>query len=298
MRFKRFRFFSILIIVLVSTYPALPQTQRSERFEGIVPSVLTLPAGTLVRVRTTQLLSSDQNRPGDEFTVTLDEPMIVQGWVVARTGQTVIGKVVEAQKAGRGQSNSLLTIELREMVLVDGQQAPIRTELVQVLGRGSLQNQQLATVGATTGIGAAIGGMAGGGEGAAIGAAIGAVAGMAGAMSTRGRPTEIYPETGLAFRLQEPVSISTENSRQAFLPVEQRDYRASASRNPERYLEERVPAPRRIYVYNDPYYFNPYYHYPYDYRYGPSYGLSVYWGSPYYYAGPRYYVQPGHGRHR
>jgi hypothetical protein len=293
MRFKRFSFFSILTTVLVSIYPALAQTQLSERVEGSVPPVLTLPAGTLVQVRTTQLLSSDQNRPGDEFTVTLDEPMIVRGWVVARAGQTVIGKVVEAQKAGRGQSNSLLTIELCEIVLVDGQQAPIRTELVQVLGRGSLQNQQLATVGATTGFGVAIGGMAGGGEGAAIGAAIGAVAGMAGALSTRGRPTEIYPETALSFRLQDPVSISTENSRQAFFPVEQRDYRARASRNPDRYPEERVYAPRPVYVYND-----PYYHYPYDYWHGPSYGFSGYWGRPYYYAGPRFYVQSGHGRHR
>jgi hypothetical protein len=293
MRFKRFSIFSILTIVLVPSYLAFAQSQRSEGIEGSVPSVLTLPAGALVMVRTTQLLSSDRNRPGDEFTVTLDEPMIVQGWVVARTGQAVIGRIVEAQKAGRGQSNSLLTIELSEMVLVDGQQAPIRTALVQVLGGGSLQNQQVATVGATTGIAATIGGMAGGGEGAAIGAAIGAVAGMAGALSTRGRPTEIYPETSLSFRLQDPVSISTENSRQAFLPVEQQDYRAKASRNPDRYSEERAYAPRPVYVYND-----LYYHHPNDYRYRPSYGLSVYWGSPYYYVGPRFYVQPGRGRHR
>jgi hypothetical protein len=293
MRFKRFNVFSILMVVLVSAYPASAQTQRSERIEGSVPSVLTLPAGTLVMVRTTQLLSSDRNRSGDEFTVTLNEPMISQGWVVARTGQAVIGKVVEAQKAGRGQSNSVLVIELSEMMLVDGQQAPIRTELAQVLGRDTLRREQVATVGATTGIGAVIGAAAGGGKGAAVGAAIGAVAGMAGALSTRGRPTEIYPETALAFRLQAPVTISTENSRQAFLPVEQRDYRAGASRNPDRYPQERVYVPQRVYVYEDPYYYDPY-----DYWYRPSYGLSVYLGRPYYRVGPRFFDQPRRGRRR
>jgi len=98
------------MIALVCACPALAQTQRSEHVEADVPSVLTLPAGTLMMVRTTQMLSSDRNRSGDEFTVILDEPMIAQGWVVARLGQPVIGRVVEAQKAGRGQSNSVLTI--------------------------------------------------------------------------------------------------------------------------------------------------------------------------------------------
>jgi len=186
------------------------------------------------------------------------------------------------------------------VVLADGQQAPIRTELVQVLGRGndSLRREQVATVGATTGIGTVIGAAAGGGEGAAIGAAIGAVAGMAGALSTRGRPTEIHPETALAFRLQAPLSISTENSRHAFLPVDQRDYRARASRNPDRYPEDRANAPRRVYLYDNPYYFDPYYNEPYGYWYGPSYGLSVIVGRPYYRVGPRFYGLPGRARHR
>ena len=48
-----------------------------------VPPVLTLPAGTLVTVRTTQTLSSDHNRPGDGFTTVLDQPLIAQGWIVA-----------------------------------------------------------------------------------------------------------------------------------------------------------------------------------------------------------------------
>jgi hypothetical protein len=291
MRFARFSFLATLLMALMPVFPVSAQNQRSERIGDTAPSVLALPAGTLVMVRTTQMLSSDRNRPGEEFTVVLDEPIVVQGWVVARRGQTVIGRVVDAEKAGRGQGVSRLSVELSEIVLVDGQQAPVRTELVQVLGQSRRRNDQVAAVGATTGVGAVIGAVAGGREGAAIGAAIGAAAGVAGVLTARGRPTEIYPETALVFRLERPVTISTENSRQAFVPVEQRDYSAGAARNPDHYPTERVyPPPPRVY-------YSPY---DYDYDYRP-YGFSVYIGGyrPYpHYEAPRVYIRPGYRRFR
>ena len=60
-----------------------------------------------------------------------------------------------------------------------------------------------------------IGAAAGRGEGAAIGAAAGAVASIAGILTTRGRATKIYPETLLTFRLQDPVTINTQQVQQA-----------------------------------------------------------------------------------
>jgi hypothetical protein len=291
MRFTRFIFLATFLAAFMPIFPASAQNQRSERLGDAAPSVLTLPAGTLVMVRTTQMLSSDRNRPGDEFMVVLDEPLVAQGWVVARRGQTVVGRVVDAEKAGRGQGVSRLSVELSEIVLVDGQQTSVRTELVQALGRSPRPDEKVAVVGATTGIGAIIGAAAGGGDGAAIGAAIGAAAGVAGVLTARGRPTEIYPETGLAFRLERQVTISTENSRQVFAPVEQRDYSAEATWNPDRYPAERVFPPPQPRVYYSPY--------DYDYDYRP-YGFSVYIGRyrPYYYVEPRVYIRPRHSRYR
>ena len=246
-----------------------------------VPSAITLPKGTLITVRTTQTLSSDHNRPGDSFTTVLDETLIAQGWVVARRGQTVMGTVVGAQKAGRSNASSQLAIELSELSLVDGQPLPIRTELVQVAGSDpSRVHNEVATVGATTGAGAVIGAIAGGGTGAAIGAAIGAAAGTAGVLSTRGKPTEIYPEAQLTFRLEYPVAISTEQSRQAFLPVTPSDYNRGPARNPDRYPSTSSyppPAPP-YYYYDEPYYYGGYAPYSYFGYYG--------------YYGPRYYLGP------
>ncbi len=262
-----------------------------------VPSVLTLPAGSLITVRTTQPLSSDRNQPGDSFTTVLDQTVVAQGWVVARRGQNVTGRVVSVQKTGRGNAASQLGIELDQLMLVDGQPLPIRTELIEVAsGSRSRSRNEGAVVGATTGTGAVIGAIAGGGPGAAIGAAIGAAAGVAGVLSTRGRATEIYPEALLTFRLQNPVSISTEQSRQAFLPVTQGDYNRGPARNPDRYPAARSypPPPPQYYA---PY---PYFDYGYDYGwYAPPYSYFSFYYGPRYYPRTRVYIGPGYyRRHR
>ncbi len=248
-------------------YPqAVPSTNQA------VPPELTLPAGTLLRVRLTATLSSDHNQVGDGFVAVLDQPLVAQGWVVARRGQDVVGRVAVAQKAGRVQGVSQLGVEMSELTLVDGSQVPIRTEMSQT-SAGTSKARDAAGVGTTTGIGAAIGAAAGGGEGAAIGAAAGAVAGIAGVLSTRGRATELYPETILTFRLQDPVTINTAQAQQAFLPVTQQDYSGvQARRNGPRTFG---PAD----AYPSPYYYYPPYYYPYYGYYGfYGYGPAFVWG--------------------
>ncbi len=258
-----------------------------------VPPELTLPAGTLITVRNTQPLSSDRNAQGDSFTSVLEQPLVAQGWVAARRGQVAVGRVAVAQKAGRVQGVSQLAVELTEMTLVDGQQVPIRTELMQV-SAGTSRERDIAAVGTTTGIGSIIGAAAGGGTGAAIGAAVGAAAGVAGVLSTRGRATEIYPESILTFRLEEPVSISTEQAQQAFLPVTEQDYGRPAA--PRRYRAGTAPYPAgEAYPpppYPPPYYYPGYYPPPYGYYgyygyYGPGLGIIV---GPRVVYGPRFFV--------
>jgi hypothetical protein len=252
-----------------------PYPQAAPVANQLVPPELVLPAGTLIMVRLTDPLSSDRNKTGDGFTAVLDQPLVAQGWVVARRGQTVVGQVAAAQKAGRVQGVSQLAVELTEIVAVDGGQMPVRTALVQS-SAGTSRERDAAGIGATTGIGAAIGAAAGRGEGAAIGAAVGAVAGIAGVLSTRGRATELYPETLLAFRLQDPVTITTQQAQQAFKPVDQADY---GSTNGQR---NRPRTFRAVESYPPPYYYPPYY-YPYYSDYG-------YYG--YYGYGPRIVVGP------
>ncbi len=136
--------------------------------EQPVPSSLTLPAGTVIRVRVSGWLSSDRNVIGDGFSAVLDQPIVVDGWVVARRGQSESGRVSQAQKAGRVSGTSKLGLELTDLTAVDGQQLPVQTQMLQSSG-GTSHGQDAATIGTTTGLGAAIGAVADGGSGAAIG---------------------------------------------------------------------------------------------------------------------------------
>jgi hypothetical protein len=207
-----------------------------------VPPSLVIPKGTVLSIRTTGFLSSDRNQVGDQFTATLDQPIVVNGWVVARRGQTLIGKVKAAQKAGRVKGVSHLGLELTEVTLVDGQQAPILTELWNA-SAGTSHGQDAATVAGTTGLGAIIGSAADWGRGAAIGAGVGAVAGIGAVLLTRGHPTELLPETPLNFQLVDPVTVDTTKSLQAFRPVTPQDYNQGDHRRPRLVRAHPYPGP-------------------------------------------------------
>ncbi len=200
-----------------------PRAPRSSAPVQPPPATLTIPAGTVLQVRINDYLSSDRNQVGDRVTATLQSPIVVNGYVVARRGQTVTGQVEAAQKAGRVKGTSHLGIELTDLTLVDGQQRPILTQLWKGSG-GTSHGADAATIGGTTALGAAIGAAADWGTGAAIGAGAGAAAGIGAVLLTRGRPTIVGPETPLSFRLVDPVTVDTTQSQHAFLPVDQRDY--------------------------------------------------------------------------
>lgn len=225
------------------------------RSDAEAPAELVLAAGTWITIRVNETLSSDHNRAGEAFTATLAQPLIVDGWVVSRRGQTVGGRVAEARKAGRVKGTSRLGIELTEIGLADGQQVPVRTQLIEYAG-GTSQGRDAAAVGTAVGVGAAVGAAADGGFGAGIGAIAGAAASTIGVLATRGRATEVFPETALTFRILDPVTISTGRSAQAFQPARQEDYE-------QKQLEHRAsqrPAPGPPWSYYGGYFgYFPYY---------------------------------------
>ncbi len=171
------------------------------------PRQVTLVVGTLIPVRTVEALSSDRNHQGDTFTASLDEPLEVDGMVIAERGAKLEGRVVDSQQAGRVKGLSNLTIELTKLSTSDGQKVEIHTETFQKQGETSKGNDA-AKVGAGAGIGAAIGAIAGGGKGAGLGAIIGGAAGGGGVLATRGKPVVVHSETKINFRLSQPVTLT------------------------------------------------------------------------------------------
>ncbi len=234
--------------------PPAPQSTPEEQMR-VVPPTLRVPAGTLVTVRVTDFLSSDHSKVGDPFSAVLEQPIVVDGWVLARRGQTVVGQVAVAKKAGRIKGVSQLGVTLTSLVLVDGQQLAVRTQLIHDTA-GTSKGRDASAIGTTTGVGTLIGAAAHGGEGAAIGAGAGAAAGIIGVLLTRGRPTILPPETSLTFQLQSSLEVSTARSRIAFRPVNPQDYGPSKlARRPHPAGPPYPPPPP--YYYGGPYYPRP-----------------------------------------
>ena len=202
-----------------ANYPSQPPAP-------VYPSSVTIPAGTWLTVRVDQALSSDKNHDGDYFRGTLVQPVVINGLVVAPRGQSVTGVVTEAKKAGRVEGTSRLGLELTEIGLADGRQLPVKSTLTERRGNTS-QGRDAAAIGVTTATGAAIGAAVNGGVGAGVGAAAGLVVSTVGVLLTRGRPTIVYPESVLSFRLANPITV---DGTQAFRPVSQQDYGMTAQR--------------------------------------------------------------------
>jgi len=183
-----------------------PEDKRPEPPKR-TPKTVTIPAGTLLAVRIDQALSTDRNKAGDSFAASLDQPLVVDGMVIAERGARVEGRVTEADPGGRVSGLSQMALQLIRLNTSDGQKVNVSTESF-TKQAASERKKDAVKVGAAAGIGAAIGAIAGGGKGAAVGAAVGGAAGTGGVMATRGGPAQVPAETRLSFRLREALTLT------------------------------------------------------------------------------------------
>ena len=186
--------------------PQPPQTPEPVP-ETRVPNTVTIHPGTVLVVRIAETISAARHEVGDTFLATLEQPLVIDGFIIAERGSRAEGRIVEALHPGRGPGSSRLGIELVRLSTSDGQRVHIQTGAFQKEA-GSSAGSDLAKVGVGAAIGAAIGAAAGGGKGAAIGAGVGGAAGTADVLLTRGKAAEIPVETRVSFRIQEPITLT------------------------------------------------------------------------------------------
>jgi hypothetical protein len=171
------------------------------------PRSVTIASGTLVNVRLGETISTEWSRQDDSFMATLDEPLVIDGLVIAEKGARANGRIVDLVEAGRVKGTSHLSLELTSLMLSDGQKVELRTARFEKEGPSS-KAEDTQKVGIGAAIGAAIGVIAGGGKGAAIGAASGGAAGGGVVAATRGKPALLPAETKISFRVEQPVTIT------------------------------------------------------------------------------------------
>ncbi len=187
--------------------PVMQQEAQASAAPVRQPNVVTLPAGTNLAVRLGETLSTEHNYTGDTFRGTLESPIIMDGFIIADRGSKVLGKIINAEKAGRMEGVSGLTLALTEINTTDGQRVKIETN--SFIRRGSSNTgEDAAKIAGGAALGAIIGAMAGGGKGAAIGAGAGGAAGTGAVLLTHGKPAVLPTETRMSFRLANPVTIT------------------------------------------------------------------------------------------
>jgi hypothetical protein len=169
------------------------------------PQPIVIPTGTVVTVRTSQALSSKENKPGDTFLATLAQPLSVDGRPAIPSGATVSGTVVNAKAKGKIKGEGELSLALKS-ISFHGQNYPIQTGTLDSTVKGKGKRTAATTGGGAAG-GALIGGLAGGGKGAAIGAGVGAAAGFLGGTLTGNKQIEIPAESALSFTLAAPLTL-------------------------------------------------------------------------------------------
>jgi hypothetical protein len=258
-----------------------------------VPSgPVTIPAGTLLQVRTNEPLDTKKSKVGDYFQATLVQS-VYQGRVVAiPRGAQITGRVADLNQPGALKGSAGITLDLTTLNL-GGQPVALVTDTWSMNGPGKGGYTASSAVGGAA-VGAVIGAIAGRGVGAAIGAGAGTAAGLGAAAATPGPRDVIAPEALLAFHLTQPVTVqpvSLQEVRQLAQNVApppgqyapRQAYGYPAPVYPGAAYTGAVPVPPPGY-YPPPYgYAYPYaYAYPYPYGYAYPYGYRGYYRYGYY----------------
>lgn len=219
LRLVKSQFSDSFIIDLLSRRPSqfstdagriieLKQAGVSERLLSLMVTQSAsreLPRGTEISVRMVDRIDSELHRPGDQFSATLEDPIVLGSDVIAAKGAKAVVRLADATDSGKLTGRTSLTLQLVS-VAIDGKVVPINSS--DVAQQSGSRTERTAKSAAAVGVlGAIIGGIAGGGKGAAIGAAAGAGAGAGAQVLLDPQKVKVPSETVLTFVTAGPTRI-------------------------------------------------------------------------------------------
>ena len=177
----------------ISPPPAVPDVL-------IVRSVL-IQTGTRLDVVLDRQLSTETNKAGDTFPVTLARSVVVDGQTVLEQGLRLTGEITALERPGQVSGVAKMMLILQSVNGASVETAPLSFE-----GKAT-KGKDVAKVGIGAGIGAAVGALFGGKKGAAKGTAVGAGGGAGVVLATRGEELVLAPEQELTFILSRDMTV-------------------------------------------------------------------------------------------
>ena len=228
---------------------------------------VTLAAGTLLQLRTSEPVDSKRAKDGEPVQFMVIQDVTMGGVLAIPRGAVVHGVIVEHKNVGSGDmaGSSSLALTLTSLDL-GGRNYPLQSDQFKVKGPNKAgQTVSSGLTGAV--IGTIIGCAVGRGEGCAIGAGAGAAAGTAAGTAAPGPRAWIPAEALVTFHLAAPLTVDPVSPQEAA-----RLAQGLYPGGPQLYR-------RAYYPYGSPYY-----------RYGPAYyGFPPPYYVPYYVVGGAYY---------
>ncbi len=183
----------VLMFALAATASAAAQSSR-----------ISLPAGSVIVVRTNTALESASARSGQTFETTVDQNLGVNEYTVIPSGTKVRGVIAVARAATRQQSG-VLDVTFDQLIFPDGSTIAIAGRLTSTDSAERRQiksnpNAHVVLVGARGGIGAAIAGAGSSGNANNLLSVLGG-------LLSEGRDVSVPAETPLAVELDRAVSL-------------------------------------------------------------------------------------------
>ena len=197
-----------IIIALGLTAPATTASEAagaSKTAPEVRTREITLPAGTLVRLRLGTTVSSQTSNVEDAVQATVRSAVVRNGVTVLPAGTPVSGYVTEARRSGRVKGRARVGVRFNA-VRVNGTRYTMRTSAVARQAEGT-KNEDAAKIGIGAGAGAITGAIIDGKKGAAIGSAIGAAGGTGVVLATRGDEVSLGRGAAITVRLTAPLTV-------------------------------------------------------------------------------------------
>ncbi len=192
---------------------------------GLASAQTSLPAGTALKMKLENTLTTFSSKAGDPFQARVTEAVVVNGKAVIPIGATVQGRVTKTSEPRRIAGKPTIAIYPENLVLPNGERFVLNATLVDTsLRSGTDVNQEgqfkgaghdgkdLTEIGMGAGAGGLIGALAGGGKGFLIGGAIGATATVSHWLSKH-RSAMLPAGTELVMELSRPMMMNPQSGQ-------------------------------------------------------------------------------------
>ena len=181
-------------------------TQGQPAAEKPQVHMVGIPAGTELTLALDTELSSETSRPGDTFSATVVEPIVMDGREVIPAGSTIQGTVTDAAPAKRGAGQATLALSFGALRLASGYHTSIVGSFQEV--SASKKGRNAAVIGGSAAGGALLGRILGKDtRSTVIGAIIGGGIGTAVLVGKEREQAVLPADTPFGIRLDQAIQV-------------------------------------------------------------------------------------------